>query len=210
MAGHAAGGRVPGHRAGAAYDLLRMSGREGRPTPLGTAFAEYGRIAKTLHLLRVVDPVDDTYRRQMNLQLTVQESRHKLARDIRPGKRGQIMQAYRTGSPADRFGMDGRAVTAHHLDVRMPAQPLLQGRSLTIGQDIDAFPGTGVDEDRAVTVPARRSEVVRPHGLGDLPLRQGYVHQHAQGRVPRHPYGQHRQHPHRRPAGRLLDQRRQP
>jgi TnpA family transposase len=80
-----------------AYDLLRMFGREGRPTPLGQAFAEYGRIAKTLHLLRVVDPVDDTYRRQMNRQLTVQESRHKLARDICHGKRGQIMQAYRTG-----------------------------------------------------------------------------------------------------------------
>jgi TnpA family transposase len=30
-----------------AYDLLRMFGREGRPTPLGQAFAEYGRIAKT-------------------------------------------------------------------------------------------------------------------------------------------------------------------
>lgn len=29
-----------------AYDLLRMFGREGRPTPLGQAFAEYGRIAK--------------------------------------------------------------------------------------------------------------------------------------------------------------------
>ncbi len=65
-----------------AYDLLRMFGREGRPTPLGAAFAEYGRIAKTEHLLRVVDPVDDTYRRQMNRQLTVQESRHKLARDV--------------------------------------------------------------------------------------------------------------------------------
>ncbi|MFP3989546.1 Tn3 family transposase [Streptomyces sp. E11-3] len=35
-----------------AYDLLRMFGREGRPTPLGAAFAEYGRIAKTEHLLR--------------------------------------------------------------------------------------------------------------------------------------------------------------
>jgi hypothetical protein len=30
----------------------------------------------------VVDPVDDTYRRQMNRQLTVQESRHKLARAV--------------------------------------------------------------------------------------------------------------------------------
>ncbi|GAA4982942.1 hypothetical protein GCM10023317_07150 [Actinopolymorpha pittospori] len=80
-----------------AYDLLRMFGREGRPTPLGAAFAEYGRIAKTEHLLRVVDPVDDTYRRQMNRQLTVQESCHKLARDVCHGKRGTIHQAYRDG-----------------------------------------------------------------------------------------------------------------
>jgi TnpA family transposase len=79
------------------YDLLRMFGREGHPTPLGQAFAEYGRIAKTLHLLAVVDPVDDTYRRQMHKQLTVQESRHKLARDICHGKKGTIHQAYRDG-----------------------------------------------------------------------------------------------------------------
>ncbi|CUM44123.1 Tn3 family transposase [Streptomyces gardneri] len=38
-------------RPGRAYDLLRMFGREGRPTQLGQAFMEYGRIAKTLHLL---------------------------------------------------------------------------------------------------------------------------------------------------------------
>lgn len=80
-----------------AYDLLRMFGREGHPTPLGQAFAEYGRIAKTLHLLAVVDPMDDTYRRQMHKQLTVQESRHKLARDICHGKKGTIHQAYRDG-----------------------------------------------------------------------------------------------------------------
>jgi hypothetical protein len=80
-----------------AYDLLRMFGHEGRPTTLGAAFAEYGRIAKTEHLLRVVDLVEGTYRRQMNRQLTVQESRHKLARDVCHGKRGTIHQAYRDG-----------------------------------------------------------------------------------------------------------------
>jgi hypothetical protein len=94
-----------------AYDLLRIFGRERRPTPLGTAFAEYGRIAKSLHLLRVVDPVDDTYRRRMNRQLTVQESRHKLARDICHGKRGQIMQAYRTGQE-DQLGALGLVLNA--------------------------------------------------------------------------------------------------
>ena len=62
-----------------AYDLLRMFGREGHPTPLGAALAEYGRIDGTMHLLDRVDPADDTYRRLMNRQLTVQESRHRLA-----------------------------------------------------------------------------------------------------------------------------------
>lgn len=80
-----------------AYDLLRMFGRVGHPSPLGQAFAEYGRIDKTMHLLNLVDPVDDTYRRRMNRQLTVQESRHRLARVICHGKRGQIQQAYREG-----------------------------------------------------------------------------------------------------------------
>lgn len=94
-----------------AYDLLRMFGREGRPTPLGQAFAVYGRIGKTLHLLRVIDLVDDTYRRQMNRQLTAQESRHKLARDICHGKRGKIMQAYRTGQE-DQLGALGLVLNA--------------------------------------------------------------------------------------------------
>jgi TnpA family transposase len=38
-----------------AYDLIRMLSREGRPTPLGDAIAHYGRIAKTLHILRLAD-----------------------------------------------------------------------------------------------------------------------------------------------------------
>jgi TnpA family transposase len=80
-----------------AYDLLRMFGREGRLSPLGQAFAEYGRIDKTLHLLALCDPVDDSYRRRMNRQLTVQESCHRLARAICHGKRGNIVQAYRDG-----------------------------------------------------------------------------------------------------------------
>jgi len=80
-----------------AYDLLRMFGRDGHPTPLGQAFIEYGRIAKTLHLLALVDPVDGSYQRRMNRQLTVQESRHRLGRKICHGHRGQIRQAYREG-----------------------------------------------------------------------------------------------------------------
>lgn len=80
-----------------AYDLLGMFGRDGHPTPLGQAFVEYGRIAKTLHLLALVDPIDGTYQRRMNRQLTVQESRYRLGRKICHGNRGQIRQAYREG-----------------------------------------------------------------------------------------------------------------
>ena len=46
-----------------AYDVIRMLSREGQPSRLGRAFTEYGRIAKSLHLLAVID-IDDTYRRQ--------------------------------------------------------------------------------------------------------------------------------------------------
>ncbi len=67
-----------------------MFARNGRPTPLGQAFAEYGRIDKTLHLLSILDPIDDTHRRKLNKQLTVQESRHRLARKICHGAGGQI------------------------------------------------------------------------------------------------------------------------
>ncbi|MEU9428685.1 Tn3 family transposase [Streptomyces sp. NPDC048342] len=94
-----------------AYDLLRMFGGKDRPNPLGAAFAEYGRIAKTLHLLAVVDPMDDTYRRRMHKQLTVQESRHKLARDICHGKKGTIHQAYRDGME-DQLGSLGLVLNA--------------------------------------------------------------------------------------------------
>ena len=94
-----------------AYDVLRMLARDGRPTPLGAAFTEYGRIAKTLHLLAMIDPVDDTHRRSVNTQTTVQESRHGLARKVFHGQRGQIHQAYREGQE-DQLGALGIVVNA--------------------------------------------------------------------------------------------------
>lgn len=59
----------------------------------------------------MVDPVDNTYRRQMNRQLTVQESRHKLARDVCHGKRGTSHQAYRDGME-DQLGVLGLVLNA--------------------------------------------------------------------------------------------------
>jgi TnpA family transposase len=94
-----------------AYDLLRMLGRDGRPTALGQAFAEYGRIAKTLHLLAFIDPADEGYRRVVHRQLTIQESRHRLARKIFHGQRGELRQAYREGQE-DQLGALGLVLNA--------------------------------------------------------------------------------------------------
>ncbi|WP_276615558.1 Tn3 family transposase [Nonomuraea basaltis] len=58
-----------------AYDLLRMFARQGSPTPLGQAFAEYGRIDKTMHLLSMLDPMDSSYRRSLGNQPRVYQSR---------------------------------------------------------------------------------------------------------------------------------------
>ncbi len=79
-----------------AYDLLRMLSHDGHPSRLGQAFAAYGRLPKTLHLLAYVD-IDDTYRRQLGAQLTIQESRHQLGRRIFHGQRGELRQHYREG-----------------------------------------------------------------------------------------------------------------
>ena len=90
---------------------VRPLARDGYPTPLGQALAEYGRIAKTLHLLAMVDPVDETYRRTVTRQLNIGESRHSLARKILHGHRGDIMQPYRAGQE-DQLGALGLMLNA--------------------------------------------------------------------------------------------------
>lgn len=79
-----------------ASELMRITQGGGSPTTLGKALAEYGRIAKTLHMLAFID-ADETYRRRIHTQLNTQESRHALARRIFHGKRGQLYQPYRQG-----------------------------------------------------------------------------------------------------------------
>lgn len=88
-----------------ASELMRITQGGGTPTTLGKALAEYGRIAKTLHMLAFVDP-DETYRRRIHTQLNTQESRHALARRIFHGKRGQLYQSYRQGQE-DQLGALG-------------------------------------------------------------------------------------------------------
>jgi hypothetical protein len=92
-----------------AYDLLRMLSRDGKPGRLGQAFEHYGRIAKTLHLLSVID--DESYRRRMSSQINIQEGRHRLARKIFHGRRGQLRQRYREGQE-DQLGALGLVLNA--------------------------------------------------------------------------------------------------
>ena len=75
-----------------AYDLIRMMMADGRLTGLGSAFAHYGRIFKTLHLLQVIHV--EEYRRMIGAQLNIGESRHFLARRVFFGHRGRPDQAY--------------------------------------------------------------------------------------------------------------------
>jgi len=92
-----------------AYDLIRMMTRDGRPTGLGEAFAHYGRIFKTLHLLQVLH--DESYRRMIGSQLNLHESRHALARRIRHGHHGQLREHYRQGME-NQLGALGLALNA--------------------------------------------------------------------------------------------------
>ena len=89
-----------------AYDLIRMISRDGRPTGLGEAFAHYGRIFKTLHILQVLH--DESYRRMIASQQNLHESRHGLARRIRHGQHGQLHERYRQGME-DQLGARARA-----------------------------------------------------------------------------------------------------
>ena len=92
-----------------AYDLNRMISRDGRPTGLGEAFAHYGRIFKTLHILQVLH--DESYRRMISSQQNLHESRHALARKIRHGHHGLLRERYREGME-DQLGALGLVLNA--------------------------------------------------------------------------------------------------
>ncbi|MBV9026946.1 MAG: Tn3 family transposase [Streptomycetaceae bacterium] len=92
-----------------AYDLLRMMTSGDRMTGLGDAFAHYGRIFKTLHLLQFID--SEAYRRMIGVQLNIGEGRHALARKIFFGRLGELRHGYRDGME-DQLGALGMALNA--------------------------------------------------------------------------------------------------
>src|ERR1700686_4396248 len=78
-----------------------------RPTKLAQAVAELGRVDKTIHCLTFID--DETKRRRTLTQLNRGEDRHKLARAVFHGKRGELRQRYREGQE-DQLGALGLVV----------------------------------------------------------------------------------------------------
>src|SRR4051812_42654152 len=78
-----------------------------RPTKLAQAVAELGRIDKTIHALTFI--ADGNKRRRILTQLNRGEDRHKLARAVFHGKRGELRQRYREGQE-DQLGALGLVV----------------------------------------------------------------------------------------------------
>jgi len=87
-----------------ATSIMRTLQISDHPTKLAQAVAELGRIAKTIHCLTYID--DEPKRRRTLTQLNRGEERHKLARAIFHGKRGELRQRYRAGQE-DQLGALG-------------------------------------------------------------------------------------------------------
>ena len=75
--------------------LIKMLQRGGKPTMLGRATGEFGRIFKTMYQLSFWD--DKDYRRRILTQLNRGESENGLKRILIYGKKGEIHEAHREG-----------------------------------------------------------------------------------------------------------------
>lgn len=90
-----------------ATSIMKTLRIDDRPTKLAQAVAELGRIDKTIHALTYID--DENKRRRTLTQLNRGEDRHKLARAVFHGKRGELRQRYREGQE-DQLGALGLVV----------------------------------------------------------------------------------------------------
>ena len=92
-------GRVP------ATGIMRTRQGGDRPPRLAQAFAEFGRIDKTLHTVTSLD--DEATRRATLIQLTRGAGRQAVARAGFPGKRGARRQRSRAGQDTQRDALGG-------------------------------------------------------------------------------------------------------
>ena len=89
--------------------VLMSRKNDGGLSDLGKAVAELGRIAKTMHLLSYLN--DESYRRAIHTQLNRGESRHRLARALCYGNKGELRRRYVDGME-DQLGALGLVVNA--------------------------------------------------------------------------------------------------
>ena len=78
-----------------AEGVMRILQVRDRPTTLAKALMHLGRLIKTLHILNYID--DAEFRHRILGRLNRQEFRHKLARKIYHGDRGEVRNALRQG-----------------------------------------------------------------------------------------------------------------
>lgn len=75
--------------------LIQMLQRSGKPTILGRAIGEFGRIYKTLYILKCLN--DDNYRRDILTQLNRGETENGLERAVMYAKKGELYKSTREG-----------------------------------------------------------------------------------------------------------------
>jgi hypothetical protein len=90
-----------------ASELLRYLVGGGKPTPVGRALLELGRLDRSAYLAPYFD--DELVRRRVGTQQNRHESRHELARRIFHGQKGELRQRYREGQE-DQLGALGFVV----------------------------------------------------------------------------------------------------
>jgi TnpA family transposase len=86
------------------YNLIRTLQKGDKTTELQKGLENFGRINKTIYMLNIMD--DPAFRRRILSQLNIHEGRHKLARTIFYGRRGQLRKQYREGQE-DQLGALG-------------------------------------------------------------------------------------------------------
>jgi TnpA family transposase len=90
-----------------ASDLMSTLQASKNSSALAKAIAEVGRIAKTMYLLNYIDDAD--YRRRILIQLLRGERRHRLARTVFHGNKGEARKKYQEGLE-DQLGALGLVV----------------------------------------------------------------------------------------------------
>jgi TnpA family transposase len=78
-----------------ASELFRYLVGGGKPTPVGRALIELGKLDRSAYLATYFD--DELLRRRVLTQKNRQEGRHSLARRICHGQKGELRQRYREG-----------------------------------------------------------------------------------------------------------------